>query len=439
MVHRKRILFFSLLILIAGCKKDTSVDTPTVQISAPAGLQTFNVFDTVWVKAHVADPQGLKSVTVYLANSNSIGVLPVVSMPITSNDMNITVPYILNDIHLASGTYYMTVKASNGTNTAVAFQQMNVNAAPTRRIAVYAVTRSGHNTEVWNIDSVLHVSGGNVISGDFSSSDVNSYYQELFIAAHDSGNVTAYSVLVFGTAWNVTGAYSIVPCFTNVYSYGDAAYVSFYNNSGDGYVNYYNHKGVLQVHIGDNPGFYAIKTLLWGKYLFVEEKDKSSSSENLVLYYPQSGLGYQQVALPGPVVAMFGMDNDDIFVLGNTPTGSAYIRQYSISINSITYSPYTLPNAKLLSAAPLNNVEFLAGFNNGIINEYVYSPTLNTIQYISAVNATCMRFDAVNSQLIVAAGSIVQEYNCGPTSGTFVASTTAFADSVKDVQILFNK
>jgi hypothetical protein len=157
-----------------------------------------------------------------------------------------------------------------------------------------------------------------------------------------------------------------------------------------------------------------------------------------VLYYPQSGLGHQQAALPGPVVAMFGMDNDHIFVLGNLNTGLAYIVQYTISTNTF-YSPYTLPNAKLLSAASLNNVEFLAGFNNGIINEYIYNPTLNTIQYISGVNATSMRYDAVNGQLVVAAGNLVQEYNCGATQGTFVASTIAFSGNVLDVQILFNK
>jgi len=439
MVHRKRILFFSLLILFFSCKKDPPADTPTVQISAPAGLQTFNVFDTIMVTAHVADPQGLKTVNVYLANSQSTQVLPIVSPAITSNDMQITVPYILNDIHLASGAYYITIKASNGTNTAVAFQQVNINAAPTRRLAVYAITRSGHNTIVWQIDSQLHVSGSNNIACDFSAADVNSYYQQLYITPLDSGNANAYNVPAFGGAWNITGTYSIIPSFTNVYSYGDAAYVSFYNNTGDGYINYYNHLGALQTHINDNTGFYPIKTFLWNGYLFVEEKDKISTSENLVLYYPQSGLGYQQIALPGPLVGMCGMDNDHVFVFGNTPTGSPYLRQYTISTNNISYSPYTLPLAKLLSVAQLSSGTFLVGFNNGIINEYVFTPTLNTIQYISAVNATSMRYDAVNSQLVVGTGKVVQEYSCGPTSGTFIATTTSFPDSVTDVQILFNK
>lgn len=438
MVYRKRILFFSLLILFFSCKKDQPADSPTVQISAPTGQQTFNVFDTITVRAHVTDPQGLKSISVYLANSQSTQVLPVVSPAITSNDMQISVPYVLSDFHMPGGQYYITVKAYNGTNSTVAYQQVNVNAAPTKRVAIYAITRSGFNTEVWKVDSLLHVSAGNIVPGDFSASDVNSYYQQLYIAAHDSGNINAYGVPVFGGAWGVTGTNSSIPCFTNVYSYGDAAYVSFYNVSGDGYVNYYNHLGLQQSHINDNTGYYPIKTLLWGNYLFVEEKNKTSNSENLVLYFSQSGLGYQQIALPGPLVWMCGMDNDHIFVFGNTATGSPYIMQYTISTN-VFYSPYILPSAKLLSAVQLSSGIFLAGFNNGIINEYIFTPSLNTIQYISGANATQIRYDAVNSELVVATGKIVQEYSCGPTSGTFMASTTAFPDSVKDVQILFNK
>jgi hypothetical protein len=437
MVFKKRIFIFSLCAIFFACKKDKTVDSPTVQITAPTGLQTFSVFDTLTVKANVSDPQGLKSVSIYLSTGDPTPVLPTSLVTITSNNMSFSWLYPLNDIHLAGGQYYITVSASNGTNTTYAYQEIYVDGAPTVKEAVYAITRNGSNTEAWKLDNFMHVSSSFSVSGNYSASDVNSYYQQLYIAASDSGNVNAYSVPLDGGAWSTPGGFSPTPFFTNVYSYGDAAYVSYYGVGNGGYVKYFNHNGVSQAQINVPTGYFPIKTFAWDNYLLVEQKNVSSPLENLVLYYAQSGLGYQQASIPGPMVAMYGMDNDDVFVFGNQPSGTPYLMKYSISGNDF-YSPVTLPNAKLLSATQINSQTFLIGFNNGIIYQYTYNP-VNFVQYISGVNANRLRYDPVNNQLILATGKIVQEYNCGPTSATLAYSTTPLPDSVMDVEILNNK
>ena len=142
MLLRKRIFIFSFCAIFFACKKDKTVDSPTVQITAPAGLQTFSVFDTLTVKATVNDPQGLKSVTIYLSTGNPTPVLPSSSVTITSNSMSFSWPYILSDLHMASGQYYITVSASNGTNTTYAYQKIYVDAAPTKKSG-----RICHNTQ----------------------------------------------------------------------------------------------------------------------------------------------------------------------------------------------------------------------------------------------------------------------------------------------------
>lgn len=432
MIGRKRILIISLCVLFFSCKKDKKIDVPSVQIVEPAGVQTFNVFDTIMVKAHVSDPQGLKSVNISLTNGQSVKVLPAVEVAITSNDMTFTWPYILNDLHLASGQYYITVCASNGTNTKYAYQEIYVDAAPTVKEAVYAITRKGGGVQTWSLDSVFHISTGAYFAGNYSASDISSYYQQLYVAAFDTGNVNALSVPGGGNVWSITGNNSPTPYFTNVYSYGDAAYVSYYT----GYVKYFDHNGNIQASIAIPLGYYPVKTLVWGNYLFVEQKSISSSTENLALYYSASGAGFQQCSLPGPVVAMCGMDNDDVFVFGNETTGVPYMLKYSLSGNSF-YSPVSLPAAKLLSAVQLNSDEFLVGFNNGSIYNYTYNPS-NFVSYITGVSASHIRYDAVNNQLVIASGKTVQLYNCNLSSASLVYSVP-MADSVLDVEILFNK
>lgn len=431
MIGRKRILIVSLCVLFFSCKKDKNIDVPSVQIIQPAGIQTFNVFDTIMVKAHVSDAQGLQSVNISLTNGQSTKVLPAVQVAITSNDMTFTWPYILSDFHLASGQYYITVSASNGTNTKYAYQEIYVDAAPTVREAVYAITRGNNTVKIWKFDSVFSVTAGPSLSGNYSSSDVSSYYQQLYITAYDSGNINAIAV-PSGTGWSIMGNNSPTPYFTNVYSYGDAAYVSYYA----GYVKYFNHSGVIQSEIYMPANYYPVKTLLWGKYLFVEERDISSPAEILALFYAQSGVGYQQISLPGPIIAMYGMDNDNVFIFGNGTSGAPYMSDYSVSGNGF-YNPVSLPSAKLLSAAQVNSSEFFVGFSNGTIYNYTYNP-INFLSYITGVNASHIRYDAVNNQLVVSSGKQVEEYNCGLSSATKVYSVP-MTDSVLDVQILFNK
>jgi len=87
--------------------------------------------------------------------------------------------------------------------------------------------------------------------------------------------------------------------------------------------------------------------------------------------------------------------------------------------------------------AQISSGSFLIGFNNGNVYQYTYNPS-NFLSYISGVNASHIRYDAVNNQAVIASNNIVQEYNCGVSSGTLAYSAT-MTDSVLDVQILFNK
>ena len=220
---------------------------------------------------------------------------------------------------------------------------------PPKRVAVYAITRNGGNTEVWNLDANMYVTSSFSVSGNYSASDVSSYYQQLYIAASDSGNVNAYNVPAGGGAWSVTGGFSPTPFFTNVYSYNDAAYISYYGIGNGGYIKYFSHYGIDQAQINVVTGYYPIKTFAWDNYLLVEQKNVASTAENLVLYYAQSGAGYQQVSIPGLLLPCMVWIMMMCLFSETEPSGTPYLMKYSISGNNF-YSPVVLPNAKLLSA-----------------------------------------------------------------------------------------
>jgi len=428
MIRKIPITIF-IFILFFSCKKDNNVGYPTVSILAPAALTTFNVFDTVTIKASASDASKLQSVQVYVINSQNTPVLPSYSVPITGSSMTFSVPYILNNIHLASGTYNIVVDAYNGTNDTKAYRQIYIDAVPTVREAVYAITRNHSGIHLWKLDSLFNVTLSATQGGDYSSSDISAYYQQLYISAADSGNVTAYAVPVGSQIWTVPGIISSTPYFTNVYAYGDAVYASYYND----YVKYYNNAGAIQSNTATATGYYPIKTCIWSNYLFVEEKYISSTIRNLVLFYAATGGAYQQSNLPGPVVAMYGMDYNDVFVFGNTNSGTGYLQQYNISGN-LFYSPVVMPSAKILSVAQIDTQTYLVGFDNGSIYLYTYNPN-SIAPYINGITASHLQYDVANNMIIASSGTSVYEYNYS-TLG--LVHTANLGDSVLNVHVLYN-
>ena len=438
MWKRPHILFLIFFLAVCSCKKDVPAGYPSVQISAPYLQAIFNVPCTIQVTGHASDSKSLTSISVYIANGQNIALEPPIQIPVTSNSMNISCSYRLNDIHLPSGQYYMTITASNGTNTASAFQQIYIDAVPTRRLAIYAITRDATGVHAWGIDSTFKVSPyySYTVPGDYSSSDINSYYQQLYIAGHDSGDVSVRSVPLPAPDWAISANHSPVPSFTNVYCSNDAEFVSYYaNNMPNGYVKEYSHLGALQAQYNATSGYYPVKTYMWGNFLLTEEQSISlSQSEWLHIFYASTSASYNQTTLPGPVVASRGYDNNDIFIFGNTTSGDGFIKLYSIPNNAFYSPPFSL-NAygKLLSAIQINANTYLLGFNNGNIYQYTYNP-VSIVPFIHGVKASVMQYDSINNEIIIASGKTLNKYH----NATLVASVT-LSDSIRDVRVLYNK
>jgi hypothetical protein len=397
-------------------------------------MATFNVPGIIQVSGHVSDSKALTSLSVYIASANNFPVEQTVPIAITSNNMNFTCSYSLNDLHMASGQYYLTVSASNGTNIGSDFQQIYIDALPTKRTAIYAITRNSSGVNAWKIDSAFHASLSYTVPGDYASSDINSYYQQLYITGHDSGNVNVYSVPSATLDWSIPSSSSPTPYFTNVYCNNDAEYISYYNL---GYIKCFNHGGGIVSTFTIIPGNFPVKTFLWNGWLIAEEKSVSSNQESIWVYYNASTVSYQQKLLSGPVVAMYGYDNNDIFVFGNFNSGGAYLQLYNIQTN-LFYSPLSLPSGQLQSVAQINTNTYLLSFSNGAGSAiYQYTYNSNSIgTYINGINASTIRYDSINNQVITSSGNTVNAYNYN--SAAKINSVTV-SDSVRDVRILYNK
>lgn len=226
------------------------------------------------------------------------------------------------------------------------------------------------------------------------------------------------------------------PFFTNVYCNQDAEYVSLYGVSNAA-IKCYNHAGAIQGVYNITAGYYPVKTFVSAGWLIAEEKAIASSAENLMLFYAGTGGVYEQASLPGPVTALYAQDNNDVFIFGNNSSGGGYIKLYNIPGSSF-YSPsFSLSSyGQLLSAAQVNANTYLLSFSDGTIYQYTYNPVSIT-PFINGINASTVRYDSINVQLVTASGKTVNDYTYGSLP-TLINSVT-LSDSVRDLRILYNK
>jgi hypothetical protein len=145
-------LFIGVIFILAGCKKDDPPSSPpSIDIMLPVENTVHNVFDTIEVKFSVQDNDRLSSVTVSLVDLNSQPVMPSVDVTPSSASATITMNYVLYDIHVASGYYYIKVHASDGSAGNTALRKIYVNEAPKMLKNAYIISQPSSSYPYWHL------------------------------------------------------------------------------------------------------------------------------------------------------------------------------------------------------------------------------------------------------------------------------------------------
>src|ERR1700746_4127123 len=141
-------IFPILLLFLFSCRKEEDISAPKITFSSPVENQVFNVYDHVPVKASVTDNTKLTSISVSLVDASQSLVHITVPVPVSSPSTNVDMQYLLDNIHLESGVYYMLISASDGKNDSHGYLKINIVAVPKvlKKVYVTAVA-SGAQTD----------------------------------------------------------------------------------------------------------------------------------------------------------------------------------------------------------------------------------------------------------------------------------------------------
>jgi hypothetical protein len=426
----RAISFITLLTaFLCGCKKDEDTLAPIVNIISPYDNQSFEVSDTMAISAKVSDDVQLTAISVALVNENLVPVLPAISVQPQGKETEFTQPYWISDIHLLSGAYYVKVTASDGKNETNTYRKISLTASPRERKGFYLLSRNTGSTSVYFMDEAFSIAPKLTLSGDYSSSAINSYYQDLYTAGNYTGAINGIDLEAHSVKWSVMGVAGSAPDFVNVYNDGSYTYVSNYNGTIKGY----DHNGIAKYTSTLSQNLYPVKVFRHADYIIAEERDITSPARNIVLYYASNGLGFQQTFLSQDIVEFYTKDADNIFMFGNN-NGQGVMEIYSISSNG-AWQPHAMPAAKLLSAAQVDSNTYLLGFDNNTVYIYTYFNN-SLLTWLTNVKATDMIYDDVRSEVIIAEDMKVSSYSY-PSAG--LINTAMHTDTIVDMHVLYDK
>lgn len=435
MFNVNKIHFYIVLLsfsVLFACKKDVDDRGPEITFNTPLENQTFNVNDYVTVNATVTDNVKISAVSVSLLDANQGFAHITVPISVTSPSMTFNFHYLLDNIHLETGFYYIKISASDGENDSRKFQKIYLIAVPKALKEIYVVSNTGSSqTNLSRLDtSFSAITPYHPFSGDYLASSVSSYYQQAYMCGNYTGSFTG-RVLEFNTPkFTIAPVTSSNPYFTGYLNTDRDSYVAKYNGAITGY-NY-----IGDVFYGANTlsGYYALQMCFNDNYLIAEEKQIFSSTKKLVTYFP-TGIAEKNCGLTQDVVAFCEMDNTNVFLFGNV-SGQATIELFDRTNNNI-WSPYpfALASGSLLSALKIDSDTYLLGHSNGTIYKYQYSLSSITA-YLTGYTAIKLKYDDVQNRLYVIEANKITSFNFSTLSMVHTINAT---ENILDVHLLYNR
>jgi len=427
-----RVVILFCFVFLFACKKDTDVTGPNIEINTPIENQTYNVLDAVTVTGSISDETEITSISISLVDAKQQSAHIGISVSATSPNMSFNIQYLLDNIHLESGTYYIRVVASDGKNDTKKYRKIYLTAVPKVLQKIFVVSNINSSQTNWGyVDNTFSsIVPFSTFTGDYIGSSASDYYQQLFNCGNYTGSYTSYDLTTNLIKYSVPASISINPYFTGYSTSSNNTYVARY----DEFVKGYNYKGEAVYNAATINGYFAKHFIFNGGVMIAEQQDKIISNKILVTYYA-TGFPDVQTNLSQDVVAMCEKDNSNVFLFGNA-SGQGVLQLYNRIANNL-WNPYPFPLAtgSILSAVKINSDTYLIGHSNGTVYKYQYQISSVT-PYLTGYFAKQLKYDEFANKLYVVESNKITSLDY-PTAGYL--NSVNLGENVLDVHLLYNR
>jgi hypothetical protein len=466
-VYKAVLLLF--IFFLVSCKKDKKTNpAPVITVSLPSSGQSFGYLldptlktytTTINVSAQVSDNERLTSISVALVDGNYVQQQASVNVPISSADFVFNINYEVTQFRLQSGTYYIQITASDGTNTVVAYQPIYIYASPAQ-LWGYCVVLKSNNRLISYYDTSGNLSHSFPMLGvGYNGMKYGGYNQQLYV--NGSGNGTQQLFQAYSMQPQSLGAVSYTEnspsneYYTCLYTDGNKPYVGYYSLTNAIVYSYLN--GATSTSFGFPSTapygypYYFTTTSLYGVAAF-KNKAGAGNFDNLTTFHNCSGgafISSINFPLNFKAVAIFEKQQDSLYVFGNdtsTNTAALYIYQPMENL----FSPSSLISSgsgKMLSAVKVTNQCIIFSTNTGIYvcNGLSINPAPSPLSSGAQKLSYQTNINNINV-LTVGSGSSIAAYAVGSTtvsvttfSFTLIKTLSLGNDSLIDFEVITNK
>jgi len=430
-MKRYSILIFSLLIilLLQACKdKDEEETRPKVQILSPPAFSIYNVGETIRVKASIYHDKPVKSVEVSLVNDNNIPMSTPVGLVPNQPTFEFEVNLVIDNLGLASGSYFVMVKASDEINSTRSFQPVAVTGIETELRRILVITRlNALKSNISLIDSVYNVTQILGISKEYVGSAVNSKNQQLYYITPDPSLLMTFDLKDTILDWEYS-AQSPYPIFEDVYFEDDMVYLASQNGNIMGLNHLGENKFGTVVHNDRVPQ----KIYKHNNLVICDQRTRSNFYRYFTLFFSATGAFANQHRTDLEVVEFFSRNDQEIIAFGNEAE-QARVLIYTIDENNSS-EPAIMPTGKVINAVQINENEVLLAMDYGIL---LYN-IINFQHFLAfdLAHVSAMDYDPLNQFLCISVGNEVMIYNY-PGSGLLHTVTMDYP--VLNLHLLYNK
>ena len=427
-----------LIVFLFSCSKDKDETKPSISIIAPTHLQQINGIDTVKVTATISDDRNIERVSVSLKDGNGIPIASTVTKTPNTDNYTLNISYFIDNIHLVSGQYPLTVSASDGENTSTSSVTINLNETPKSRTGLFVISNTGSTSDIYYLDNTYNGSFYKSISGDYLGSAVNSYDQQLI---HASGgtvagtNIKSIDLTSSLNAWNIPIINSPpIPFYTSFLYENESIYLGKRNGGIQGF----NNNGASNYNAVVIPNFHVKHILQHDNKIITEQGMLSGSSVNLIPYWLASGnpTGINAALPPNEsVVKMFTRSQNEIVVISNDASLNGNLSFYNPNTGAISSFPIGL--GKIDDCVEVDIGIYLV-VHTGIVSKINVNtgfPFSTPTVLISGTGANNIWYDDFLNEIFISNGSTLTIHNAlGAQIGSY-----SHTNIIQEVIFWYNK
>ena len=420
-------LVLTTTLLLVGCKDEKVTSIPTITYYSPQYMQEFIVADTVDVHALITDDVPVTMVRVNITNEDFMPVSQSMTFSPNATSWELTTRIPIEDESLETGSYYILVRAENGTAFKNQYQEIIIRGLDREFKQLLVVTEGGFNEfKIWGSADLEDIQPLISINGDFMSSAISHADQLLFIAGHTNPNIHAYNLDNNDLEWSIA-----VPPGTPVHNEGclhfdELLYATYHYN----YIHGYSPSGQVSFNVFTEELDAPERIYRHGEFVLVEMQKKNANNPYIATYFNLTGNLKQKRFIAFDVIDFQSMDENRIVILANKD-GHGVISTYDVGADILTDMGETAD--RLNGSAILGNgVVVIAGEEN------IHALIPGTGQLFILLNqgAETIRYESISDLLYLATSSKIEVYSYPEMVNQ---KTLLFSDTILDIQIQYSK